>query len=229
NEILWNNNTAKQLPPGIYLICGDRAWQGIPKNAYRGPCYLGQLTMLTISRQQWGNIMLNAKRQKRALHAFTPDCKDNLELWNPAVNFLASIIPSVGTAQALNQLSKLACWSAKQANVTANILTAMAQDISSLCRALLQNRAAIDFLLLAQGHGCEDFEGMCCFNLSDHSRSIQQQLQWLRKHVNNLQVMDNTWFGSLFGFLAPWLKTLLQEILRIIVILVLVVLALKVV
>ncbi|KFV85337.1 hypothetical protein N308_00585, partial [Struthio camelus australis] len=37
--------------------------------------------------------------------------------------------------------------------------------------------AAIDFLLLAQGHGCEDFEGMCCMNLSDHSESIHHQLQ----------------------------------------------------
>ncbi|KFQ69902.1 hypothetical protein N335_06643, partial [Phaethon lepturus] len=36
--------------------------------------------------------------------------------------------------------------------------------------------AAIDFLLLAQGHGCEEFEGMCCMNLTDTSRSVTQQL-----------------------------------------------------
>ncbi|KGL75023.1 hypothetical protein N309_00020, partial [Tinamus guttatus] len=28
--------------------------------------------------------------------------------------------------------------------------------------------AAIDFLLLAQEHGCEDFDGMCCMNESNH-------------------------------------------------------------
>ncbi len=38
----------------------------------------------------------------------------------------------------------------------------------------LQNLAAIDFLLLAHGH--EDFEGMCCMNVSDHSKSIRYQL-----------------------------------------------------
>ncbi|KFQ13192.1 hypothetical protein N330_04483, partial [Leptosomus discolor] len=32
--------------------------------------------------------------------------------------------------------------------------------------------AAIDFLLLALGPGCEDFEGLCCMNLSDHFTSI---------------------------------------------------------
>ncbi|KFV39418.1 hypothetical protein N341_02981, partial [Tyto alba] len=40
--------------------------------------------------------------------------------------------------------------------------------------------ATIDFLLLAQGHGCEDFEGMCCMNLSDHSESIHQSIQQLK-------------------------------------------------
>ncbi|KFQ33113.1 hypothetical protein N332_11195, partial [Mesitornis unicolor] len=29
--------------------------------------------------------------------------------------------------------------------------------------------AAIDFLLLDQEHGCEDFEGMCCMKLSSQS------------------------------------------------------------
>ncbi|KFP70496.1 hypothetical protein N310_11783, partial [Acanthisitta chloris] len=32
--------------------------------------------------------------------------------------------------------------------------------------------AAIDFLLLAHDHGCKDFDGMCCMNLSDHFESI---------------------------------------------------------
>ncbi|XP_015710387.1 uncharacterized protein LOC107309809 [Coturnix japonica] len=44
---VWNNNTAKALPPGIFLVCGDRAWQGIPRNAIGEPCYLGSLTILS--------------------------------------------------------------------------------------------------------------------------------------------------------------------------------------
>ncbi|KFW80801.1 hypothetical protein N305_13334, partial [Manacus vitellinus] len=31
--------------------------------------------------------------------------------------------------------------------------------------------AAIDFLFLAHGHGCQEFEGLRCMNLSDHSQS----------------------------------------------------------
>ncbi|KFV64388.1 hypothetical protein N307_11126, partial [Dryobates pubescens] len=34
--------------------------------------------------------------------------------------------------------------------------------------------AARDFLLLSQRQGCEEFEGLCCMNLSDHSVSIHK-------------------------------------------------------
>ncbi|KFP03476.1 hypothetical protein N300_01570, partial [Calypte anna] len=35
---------------------------------------------------------------------------------------------------------------------------------------------ATDFLLLAHGHECQDFEGICCMNLSDHSESIHKSI-----------------------------------------------------
>ncbi|KFO61122.1 hypothetical protein N302_08379, partial [Corvus brachyrhynchos] len=55
--------------------------------------------------------------------------------------------------------------------------------------------AAIDFLLLAQGHRCKNVEGMCRFNLSDHSQSIHSQLQWLTEHTKMLTVQDSPFDG----------------------------------
>ncbi|KGL76213.1 hypothetical protein N309_08915, partial [Tinamus guttatus] len=43
--------------------------------------------------------------------------------------------------------------------------------------------AAIDFLLLAHGHGCEDLDGMCCMNLSDHSVSMHRRLQEMKDRM----------------------------------------------
>ncbi|KFQ20852.1 hypothetical protein N332_06342, partial [Mesitornis unicolor] len=43
--------------------------------------------------------------------------------------------------------------------------------------------AATGFLLVAHGHGCEDFDGLCCINLTDHSESIHKKIQ---------QLMDQT-------------------------------------
>ncbi|KFO83154.1 hypothetical protein N320_10929, partial [Buceros rhinoceros silvestris] len=52
--------------------------------------------------------------------------------------------------------------------------------------------AATDSLLLAQGRGCEDSEGLCCMNLPDHSTSIHKSTQVLRDRVKKLQV-DGGW------------------------------------
>ncbi|KFP28774.1 hypothetical protein N325_01513, partial [Colius striatus] len=51
--------------------------------------------------------------------------------------------------------------------------------------------AAIDFLLLAHGHGFQDFEGICCFNLSDRSESIHKALTYLKAHAQNITVGHN--------------------------------------
>ncbi|KFV75694.1 hypothetical protein N308_03265, partial [Struthio camelus australis] len=59
--------------------------------------------------------------------------------------------------------------------------------------------AAIDFLLLAHGHNCKDFESMCCFNLSSNSESIHKQLQWLKDHTKDIKVSTNPldiWLSS---------------------------------
>ncbi|KFZ53602.1 hypothetical protein N338_12854, partial [Podiceps cristatus] len=46
--------------------------------------------------------------------------------------------------------------------------------------------AAIDFLLSAHGHGCEDFDGLCCMDLSDHTESIHKRINELHKLVEKL-------------------------------------------
>ncbi|KGL72856.1 hypothetical protein N309_11725, partial [Tinamus guttatus] len=45
---------------------------------------------------------------------------------------------------------------------------------------------AIDFLLLAHGHGCRDFDGMCCMDLNDPSRSIHRDIQQLMEHTQKV-------------------------------------------
>ncbi|KFO61007.1 hypothetical protein N302_03598, partial [Corvus brachyrhynchos] len=60
--------------------------------------------------------------------------------------------------------------------------------------------AVIDFLLLAHVHGCEEFEGMCCMNLSDHSQSIHQQLSELQDAFQKIWIHTDSfseWLASL--------------------------------
>ncbi|KFO52545.1 hypothetical protein N302_06631, partial [Corvus brachyrhynchos] len=58
--------------------------------------------------------------------------------------------------------------------------------------------AAIDFLLLAQGHGCEEFDGMYCMNLSDHSKSVFANIKELQIGLSKLrEENESSWFNDL--------------------------------
>ncbi|KFO72642.1 hypothetical protein N303_07547, partial [Cuculus canorus] len=46
--------------------------------------------------------------------------------------------------------------------------------------------AAIDLLLLAQGHRCQDFDGLSCMNLSDHSETIHKSINSLQDRMQKL-------------------------------------------
>ncbi|KFQ29754.1 hypothetical protein N331_11885, partial [Merops nubicus] len=59
---------------------------------------------------------------------------------------------------------------------------------------------SINFLLLVHGYGCQEFEGMCCFNLSDHSTSVHKQLQQIQENIYHI-VKNN-------DALSHWLTSL---------------------
>lgn len=225
NDSLWCNYTTSnlsvssnyplQLPQGYFLICGDRAWPGIPSKLKGGPCTLGRLSLLTPNTSMILNASRHHQRNKRMVHAFTKDCKDDVQFWSPDAIVAASFLaPGVSAAGAHAILNKLGCWLAKQTNATSLALSNLLLDVDSIRHATLQNRAAIDFLLLAQGHGCEEFDGMCCMNLSDHSQSIHAQISELKRLTGNLQVITSPlegWFNWLG--IPAWLKELLRMLL----------------
>ncbi|XP_057342904.1 sorting nexin-29 isoform X7 [Manis pentadactyla] len=74
------------------------------------------------------------------------------------------------------EISKLACAYSKTTNLTASILSELNQELGEVRVAVLQNRTTIESLLLKEHMRCEQFPGMCCFNLSDSSQTIQNQL-----------------------------------------------------
>uniref|UniRef100_A0A493T7F9 EGF-like calcium-binding domain-containing protein n=1 Tax=Anas platyrhynchos platyrhynchos TaxID=8840 RepID=A0A493T7F9_ANAPP len=86
NYSVWNNCTALALPPHVFLVCGDRAWQGITANAIRSPCYLDKLIVFASSLLQLHEIT----RHKWALLA--PDSNDNVELCGVAARAALAIL-----------------------------------------------------------------------------------------------------------------------------------------
>ncbi|XP_064007782.1 lactosylceramide alpha-2,3-sialyltransferase isoform X2 [Pogoniulus pusillus] len=228
---LWNNGTPKALPHNTFLICGDRAWQGIPANVIGGPCYIGKLTLFAPKMADVIKIAKQEikKRRKRAVSQLDPDCNDEVDLWSSTANIFSTLLtPWITIGHNSRLIARLACWSVKQANVTTNVLEQLLMDQNRLRHALLQNRAAIDFLLLAQGHGCEQFEGMCCFNLSDHSQSIHGELKWLREHTQKIKQNDDPLGEWLRGLgITGWMKQLLMEGYRLLIILIIIIIVVR--
>lgn len=71
-------------------------------------------------------------------------------------------------------------------------LSDLLSDTETTRYAALQNRAAIDYLLLAQGHGCQDFEALLqpFFTLTN--------IQKMREQVKELKAENSNWINELF-------------------------------
>jgi len=118
-NISKSTNQPLALPHGVFLICGDHAWPAIPPHIKGGPCSVGRLTLLTPNQIMIIGHWNTQYRGKRAIHAFTSDCKDNTEFWNSGEIITPSLLaPGIAASQALATLKKLGCWLAKKTNAT---------------------------------------------------------------------------------------------------------------
>ncbi|XP_055648618.1 syncytin-A-like [Falco peregrinus] len=209
-----------KLPPGVFLVCGNRAWPSIPMQPVGGPCYLGRLTLFAPHMKDLLNVSRDHGRLCRSIRTFDDTCNDNVQLPSVAAAIATSIfLPGGMAAMNAKNICRLACWGQKQFNLTTQMISELLTDVEGVRHATLQNRAAIGFLLLAHGHGCEDFEGMCCFNLSDHSKSIAQQLATLRenmKHVTEGHDTFSDWLNSLG--LRGWLQIVVKGALVVVIV-----------
>ena len=183
----------RKLPPGLFFICGNRAWNGIPSMPVGGPCTIGRLSLALPHHHPNKS---NPTRWKRdVIQTLQNTCDDSIQLWNKwEVFFTSFFIPGAAAARAHENLETLSCWIVKQANLTSRVLSDLADSLTTVQHAVLQNRMAIDFLLLAHGHGCEDFEGMCCMDLEDNSSSIHKEIKQLMEHSQKIQ-QDVGFFG----------------------------------
>lgn len=130
--------------------------------------------------------------------------------------------------RALGQINHIECWLGKQANYTSKPLRELLEDEETTRHATLQNHAAIYFLLLAHGRGCEEFEGLCCFDLQSHSQRIHASIQNIKDQVQQLRQGED-WFENLFSNwgLSRWTSSILKTFFEIILIVSLIVLLLS--
>ncbi|XP_062835153.1 uncharacterized protein LOC134298545 [Anolis carolinensis] len=87
---------------------------------------------------------------------------------------------------------------------TSQALASVAKEMHELREAVLDNRAAIDFLLLKNHYGCESVRHMCCFNLTDQTPMIHKSIEGLNDLASGIK--ETTGFD--LSFLTDWLPSL---------------------
>nr|XP_054485903.1 uncharacterized protein LOC129118529 [Agelaius phoeniceus]XP_054485904.1 uncharacterized protein LOC129118529 [Agelaius phoeniceus]XP_054485905.1 uncharacterized protein LOC129118529 [Agelaius phoeniceus] len=221
------DNKPRALPKGFFLICGDRAWAGIPSRLIGGPCTIGKLSLFTPNKTQimdWRTKTntRNSARKKRDLRNLDPNCDSEIVHWSkPKGVAITVFLPWVSAAKALGELSHLECWVAKQANITSAALSDLLADDETTRQATLQNRAAIDFLLLLHNHRCEEFEGLCCLNLSSKAENVHKIIGKMQQMVQDIKQETADWMDGLFqGWgLSGWVKSILKSVFLVLLVL----------
>ena len=167
-----------------------------------------------------------SKGEKRSYTDYDESCDPKLYNWNKPKRVAVSLfLPWVAAAKAIGETNRLWGWPSRQANTASAALSDLLKDEETTRHASLQNCAAINFLLLAHGYGCQDFEGMCSFNLSSHTTSIHINIQKLHELMKDLKVETTPdWVHYLFGQwgLTRWALALVKGILWILIVIVIV-------
>ncbi|KAF4793635.1 hypothetical protein TURU_109559 [Turdus rufiventris] len=222
----------KSLPKGLFLICENRAWAGIPSRLLGGPRTFGRLSLLVpnetlISDWTHKNKLVD-KIQKRSADNLDRDCDSEIFHWAKSKRIAVSMfLPWVSAAKALGELGHLECWVVKQANLTSTAISSLLEDEEITRQATPQNRAAIDFLLLLHGHECQEFEGLGCLNLTSKAPNIHAALRDMNSLIEQVKQELEDWFNKMFkgwGF-TGWWTSIVKTILLLFVILFLVIMA----
>ncbi|XP_063280669.1 uncharacterized protein LOC134565150 [Prinia subflava] len=224
----------KKLPKGVFLICGTHTWAGIPSHLSGGPCTLGKLGLFSPNKTQimdWKQKKNGAHKSaisKRDLKNLDPNCDSEIVHWSKSKGVAVTIFaPWVSIAKNMGELAHLECWVAKQSKLTSKALYNLLQDEDLTRQATLQNRAAIDYLLLLHGHTCEEFEGLCCFNLSSRAEDTKQILRQMQDMVGQIKKETSDWLTNIFSGwgLSGWLGSILRTILLFMFIILLILVA----
>ncbi|XP_059580914.1 syncytin-A-like [Alligator mississippiensis] len=205
------------LPRGWFLACGRMIYSYLPANATGGPCTIARVTAALPRKSDLMHTEQTplGGRFKRAYTTLTADCDENDSpgLLSKAeyIALAASIVGVLGLAVSNNRnLNAVACVLAKGLNATSRALSALNAEQKQLRDAVLENRAAIDYLLLRHNLGCETLKGMCCFNLTDNSVLIEDKIGALQRLTQTLKETSGLDFSWLTSWLPNfgWLKQL---------------------
>ncbi|XP_067324712.1 endogenous retrovirus group K3 member 1 [Anolis sagrei] len=207
-QVVTSNYLHIPLPPGWFFTCGARTFNYIPANISETTCCLSRLVSILPTKDQI------TSREKRGV-TLDDSCDSDINLLNQAEYIsLAVSLVGVPALAVINHrtLAKTACSLAKVINHTSSAIGLLGVEQQELRNAILDNRAAIDFLLLQHLIGCESVKSMCCFNLTDNSNKISMHVASLKDLAQHIrQDTVPAWWNFLWSWLpVGWIRRAVQ-------------------
>lgn len=202
-------------PSGMYWVCGNLAYPYLPVD-YNGRCGLAYV----IPAMRVAHSLPRKAPRKRArrgtLDTFGTHHQSRFK------NVLGTLLPFYGIMSSLDQIADLSHAIEIIANETSRALSLISSELASVRLLALQNRAALDFLLAAQGGTCAVIGSECCTFVPDYNTTINEIVSHLREtgqsvHQDSSSVSD--WLGSMLKSLSSPMLTLIVVLIAVVILL----------
>lgn len=202
-------------PVGMYWVCGNLAYPYLPVN-YNGRCGLAYI----IPAMRVAHSLPQKAPRKRARRGTLDTFGTHHQ--TPFKNTLGALLPFYGVMSSLDQIADLSHAIEVIANETSRALTLISSELASVRLLALQNRAALDFLLAAQGGTCAVIGSECCTFVPEYNATINEIVSHLHEtarsvHQDSSSLSD--WVGSMLKSLSYPMFTLILALVSIIIVL----------
>uniref|UniRef100_A0A9L0JXF1 Uncharacterized protein n=1 Tax=Equus asinus TaxID=9793 RepID=A0A9L0JXF1_EQUAS len=178
-------------PNGTQWLCGSNLWPWLLPG-WIGRCTLGFVWM-----------------QGRTTFTISPPVNLlNLQQCSTHSVFhwydhVASIfLPQLGIESVILHMEALNKFTMKALNNTQHRLSLLDLEVSQMCKAVLQNRMALDVLTAGQGGTCALIKSECCVCIPDYHQNISgflSDMSHLIKSMSDPTLSPNDWLNSLSG------------------------------
>ncbi|XP_039403953.1 syncytin-B-like [Mauremys reevesii] len=192
-----------QLPDGWFWTCSGYTFNYMPANLSDGTCCcLSRLALILPTKKQLSNNL----RVSRSL-PLDASCDSHVHLLSKTETVALAVslvgVPGLATGNSM-RINGLACAATKALNATSTAIALLNDEQDDIRHGVLQNRAAIDYLLMLHHYGCEKVNDMCCFNISDHHHSVENQLKIIKNLTDQIRYNPDP-FGGWWDWLSSWL------------------------
>lgn len=204
-------------PVGMYWVCGNLAYPYLPVN-YSGRCGLAYIIpAMRVSHSLPQTPPRNRKRARRGtLDTFGTHHQ------TPFKNVLGTLLPFYGVMSSLDQIADLSHAIEFIANETSRALTLISSELASVRLLALQNRAALDFLLAAQGGTCAVIGSECCTFVPEYNATINEIVSHLHETAQSVHQESSSlsdWLGSMLKSLSYPMFTLTLVLVAVVIVL----------